>query len=215
MWKEKYEQLNIEFEQLREAHDKMAKRLEGFLSSGVPPLNPALPAPGEEQSGGTNGAGISTTAPAAVDSSGGLRRHSGDALDARQPAPVFPHGGVPSYNSIYLYVRDRALAERPALLQLLLERPELEVAIQKRTIQTGDDTPPGRVAILIRDKFFDAPVPLETVGKEFKRRGWLRLKGSSSEIAPSIEEVLKWGFLTREANGYCAVPGMKVNVVKP
>lgn len=193
MWKEKYEQLNIEFEQLREAHDKMAKRLEGFLSSGVPPLNPAHPAPGEEQSGGTNGAGISTTAPAAVD---------------------FKHGGVPSYNSIYLYVRDRALAERPALLQLLLERPELEVAIQKRTIQTGDDTPPGRVAILIRDKFFDAPVPLETVSKEFKRRGWLRLKGSSSEIAPSIEEVLKWGFLTREANGYCAVPGMKVNVLQ-
>lgn len=193
MWKEKYEQLNIEFEQLREAHDKMAKRLEGFLSSGVPPLNPAHPAPGEEQSGGTNGAGISTTAPAAVD---------------------FKHGGVPSYNSIYLYVRDRALAERPALLQLLLDRPELEVAIQKRTIQTGDDTPPGRVAILIRDKFFDAPVPLETVSKEFKRRGWLRLKGSSSEIAPSIEEVLKWGFLTREANGYCAVPGMKVNVLQ-
>ena len=211
MWKEKYDQLKIEFEQLRDAHDKIAKRLEELLAKDVPDFTPARPVPGQEPNGG-NGAGTSTPAPAAAipsRSSGGLQV---------KPAPAgatdFPNGGVPSYNDIYHYVTTRAAQEKPAILKLIVDRPELQVEITRRTISIADTSTQGRLGLLIHEKFFDAPRDAGDITREFKRRGWFEPKASNAALIKPLGQIAEWGFLTRESDGFQAVPSMKVNVVK-
>lgn len=197
MWKEKHDQLKIEFDELRDAHDKLAKRLEGFIQKDVPCREPASggfgglqvkPASGTESG---NGAGISTPAPAAAD---------------------FPHGGVPSYNDIYQYVVQRAKGD-VHILKLLVDRPELQVEIPRRVIALTDDTTQGRLGLLIKEKFFDSPRDAGDITREFKRRGWFEPKASNAALIKPLGQIAEWGFLTRETDGFQSVPGMKVNVV--
>lgn len=203
MWKEKHDQLKIEFDQLREAHDKMAAHLKESMERDakrfrdVPCREPASggfgglqvkPAPGTESG---NGAGISTPAPAAAD---------------------FPPGGVPSYNDIYQYVVQRAKGD-VHILKLLVDRPELQVEIPRRTIALTDDTTQGRLGLLIKEKFFDSPRDAGDITREFKRRGWFEPKASNAALIKPLGQIAEWGFLTRETDGFQSVPGMKVNVV--
>lgn len=209
MWKEKHDQLKIEFDELRDAHDKLAKRLEGFIQKDVPCREPASggfgglqvkPAPGTESG---NGAGISTPAPTAAES----------VNDAPSPgANNFPHGGVPSYNDIYQYVVQRAKGD-VHILKLLVDRPELQVEIRRRVIALTDDTTQGRLGLLIKDKFFDSPRDVGDITREFKRRGWFEPKASNAALIKPLVQIAEWGFLTRETDGFQSVPGMKVNVV--
>jgi hypothetical protein len=190
MWKEKYEVLKEEFEQLREAHDALAEKLRTMF-----PQEPAV---------------ISGKAAAARVAGDGGRLAASSATDSREHIGV---NGQASLNDIYGYVRQRA-AKDPGILELLREHPELRVTRQRRTLEMSDTTTPGRIALLIAEKFFDAPQNSGQVTKEFKRRGWFETKTSNAAVLKPLAQIAEMGFLTRDGSNYQAVPEMRVNIVE-
>jgi len=174
MWKEKYEALKLEFEQLREAHDALAERIRASEAAGETVL--AAPTNTAKQHPASNGA---------VD------------LEA-----------------IYAYVVKRAKDDPFVALRLAQLAPELHVELKRHTIKISDDGMDGRIARLIAEKFFDAPKDAITVTKEFKRRGWLGNKTPNSQAIGPLDKIAALGFLTREASGYQAVKGMKINILE-
>ncbi len=114
---------------------------------------------------------------------------------------------------IYRYVVDRAAKDR-GVLQLLRDTPEIQITRQRRTLEMNDTETPGRIAILISEKFFDQPQNSGQVTKEFKRRGWFSVKTSNAAVLRPLADIAEMGFLTRDGSHYQVVPGMKVNIVE-
>lgn len=169
VWKEKYEALKSEFDDLREAHDALAERIRLSAAEGETVLH----------------------APAR--SNGG--------------------GGATDFEGIYAYFRKRA-AEDPVILQLLQQHPELRVKRERRLLEMNDTSTPGRIALLIAEKFFDSPQNSGQVTSEFKRRGWFERKTSNAAVLKPLAQISEMGFLTRDGSNYQSVPGMKVNIVE-
>jgi hypothetical protein len=203
MYKEKYEALKLLFDDLRDAHDKMAARLAGtdFHTTEAAP-----PPTGAENGGGSRP--IATASPA----------------DLRWPnsfEPPKPVHGAPSLNDIYVYVLERARTENPQTLRLLLERPEIEVRRERKTIALDAGNLKGSLAVLLSEGFFDTAVEFADVRRELIRRGMLGVKAPNQQISQSLQSIVEMGFLTKEStgaagqsSGYRAVPGMRVHIVE-
>jgi hypothetical protein len=112
-------------------------------------------------------------------------------------------------DAIYAEVKRRAQSD-PGILAVIRSHPEIEVTIQRRTIQVDETKPQGMVAILISEGFFDTSAPGNAAFNELKRRGKSIAKPSVYQAADKLAE---YGFLTKEGDGYKAVAGMKVNIV--
>jgi len=121
--------------------------------------------------------------------------------------------GWASFESIYAFVKDKA-AKDPGILQLLTERPEIRVKIERHTIDTESGTLRGSLAILIREKFFDAAREFADVRKDLIRRGFLGSKAPNQQISQALQGLVELGFLTKEDAGYQAVPGMKIHILE-
>jgi hypothetical protein len=100
----------------------------------------------------------------------------------------------------------------PAIIALLREVPEIAVTVKRRTLEMSDESTDGRIALLISQKFFDAPQDGGTITKEFKRRGWFDQKSSNAAVIKPLAKITEMGFLIRDGNQYQAVPGMKVHI---
>ncbi len=111
-------------------------------------------------------------------------------------------------------VRDRLYQEAktdPTLLRLLVERPELVVETKRQTISTNGEGALGWTARLIAEGYFDTQRSVPETWKELKRRGYA---GISARIYESTDSLHKKGFLTKESDGFLAVPGMKINIIE-
>lgn len=103
--------------------------------------------------------------------------------------------------------------EDPAMLVMVdSNRPELQVRIDRPVLEMDGDTIPGRIALLISEKYFTDPKQLTQVIGEFKRRGWVDAKAGAGILSRAISSIAEKGFLTIEDGGYQAVPGMKITV---
>jgi hypothetical protein len=129
-----------------------------------------------------------------------------------QTIAIPPNGRV-DLPAIYAYVKQRAAAD-PGVLELLRQQPELRVKVERRTLTVSDADTDGRIALLIKDKFFDTPQNSGAVTKEFKRRGWFQAKTSNAATLKPLFRIAEAGFLVKEAGGYQAVPGMKVHIAE-
>ena len=182
MWKEKYEALKTEFDQLRDAHDRMARKMgamEKLLDNHGLLIDPS---------------------------------YTVETVDGSKIPPQAQVGLVNgNLDSVYRYIVDRA-AKEPALLNLLVDRPELMVKVERRMINSSDASTQGRIALLLYEKFFDTAKDAGDVTREFKRRGWFDAKASNAALIKPLAQITEWGFLTKEDAGYQAVSGMKVNI---
>lgn len=98
-----------------------------------------------------------------------------------------------------------------ALMQLSVEKPEIEVKVKREIIRLDGATLPGRIARLIKEGFFDQPKGHKSVWAEVQRRGFT----GSNNVQRELERLAERGFLTREPGlGFRAVEGMKINVVE-
>lgn len=113
-------------------------------------------------------------------------------------------------DSLYEDFKARLLRDAPALLRVLSDVPELEVKIERRVIEASGDTLRGRLALLIRDRFFDEAKTANTAYNELQRRGFKTAKPNVYREADNLSAL---GFLTKEDGGYRAVAEMKINVV--
>jgi hypothetical protein len=146
-----------------------------------------------------------------------------DVLNNRPPirAPLaVPQFAVPAngdYEGIWRYILARAAQERPTeLLRVLIERPELEIAVKRQALQADGKSSRGRLGLLIHEGFFAVTRPAGDIMAEFRRRGWMAATGRPIAVTgpQGIGWLLDAGFLTKEIDGYVAVPGVKIQVTE-
>jgi hypothetical protein len=97
--------------------------------------------------------------------------------------------------------------------ELFVNRPELLVKIQRKTIELDATNLKGSLAILISEKYFDHAREFVDVRKDLIRRGFLGSKAPNQQISQALQGLVEMGFLTKEENNsFLAVAGMKVNI---
>jgi len=115
--------------------------------------------------------------------------------------------------TLYQAIKARLLAEAaddPRILEVLVQQPEIRVRIARHTIEVGDDTLRGRLALLIHEGFFDEAKESGKAFAEVTRRGF---KTAHPNVSRELQELARMGFLTRSNKWYAAVAAMKRNVV--
>lgn len=129
-----------------------------------------------------------------------------------EPVPIPMH--PTDFGMLYEAIKKRLLndAERdPKLLRVLTVKPELEVSVQKVTIEVDGTSLPGRVAKLLHQGFFRDHKTQSAVRTELKRTGTDVNAGNLSKV---VNKLVSDGFLVNESAGYREVAGMKVNIIK-
>lgn len=106
------------------------------------------------------------------------------------------------------------LRAHPEVIALVAAQPELRVTIERPVVDFDGASIKGRLALLVEEGYFKAPKRQADVLREFKRRGWLDQKTGNAVIIRPMAEITEMGFLTIEAEGYQAVPGMKISRVE-
>ena len=115
--------------------------------------------------------------------------------------------------ALYQAIKARLIAEAtedPRILEVLVRQPEIRVKIARHTIEVGDDTLRGRLALLIHEGFFDEAKESGKAFAEVTRRGF---KTAHPNVSRELQELARMGFLTRSNKWYAAVAAMKRNVV--
>lgn len=127
------------------------------------------------------------------------------------PTIALANGQHFDMDAIYAEVKRRASAD-PAVLRVLTERPELEVSVERKTIQVDGTSLKGRLAKMIANDFFSDGVVQGTVRSELRRTGPDVNQGN---LWKALAALVADGFLTLETGkAYRAVDGMKINVVE-
>lgn len=114
--------------------------------------------------------------------------------------------------SLYQTFKARLASEAPAILKLLVEKPELTVEVTRVELTADGSTLRGRIARLIASGWFDDGKTQGATRSELQRTG----PGTNSgNISTAFSAFVKDGFLTAEAgNVYRSVRGMKINIVE-
>lgn len=131
--------------------------------------------------------------------------------DVPSPAPAVSLDATFDNEKLYQAIKDRLSKEAPGILKLLTVKPELEVKVERRTVEIDGTSIKGRIARLLAQGFYDQGVTNSGTRTELKRTG---SDVNSANIGRVLDELKVWGFLTTDgSNNYRAVEGMKVNVV--
>lgn len=114
-------------------------------------------------------------------------------------------------DDLYYAIKSRLLDDAPAILKVLATNPEINVEVERVTVDMDGKSPRGRLAQMVARKLLDEPVKPGVIIAEFKKTG-----GSihPSRLTEYLGELVALGFVTREdGNTYKAVPNMKINIV--
>lgn len=130
-----------------------------------------------------------------------------------EPAPEAapPAAGSGDEEALYQRFKARLAKEAPQLIKVLSVAPELEVSVERKTIQTDESSAMGMIAILIKEGFLKDTIGATEVWKEMKRR-W-NYGGISARAYEQLDKLTAMGFVSKESDGYRAVPGVKVRIV--
>lgn len=115
-------------------------------------------------------------------------------------------------SNIYVYVKDRA-SKDPGILEILREQPQLQVKTTRPVISVdAAGSLFGRICQLTAEGFFKQPQSAKVATAEAVRRGWCHPKTPFMRLADPLDKLAGMGFLTREADGYMAVSGVKIKM---
>ncbi len=114
--------------------------------------------------------------------------------------------------ALYNQIRARLLKDQ-VVLRAIVQLPELEIAIQRHTVQVSTTQLIGMLAKLLKDGFFDGNGKIAAEAwREVKRR-W-NYGGISARCNEQLDKLTEMGFVTKESDGrFVAVTGVKVKVV--
>lgn len=129
--------------------------------------------------------------------------------DVETPPSPSP-AGLADEDALYRAIK-RIVAETPELLRVLVTALEMEVQTKRETVTADGASWLGRSARLITEGFFDTPKRTGEVFKVLEARG---AKGIPARADEAIKKLWAMGFLMRGDDGFSAVKGMKVNVVR-
>lgn len=126
---------------------------------------------------------------------------------AREPVPA---ASAIDVEQIYQFIKARLLKEAPDILQVVLARPEIVVKVERQVIEVSGDSLRGRLALLIKNGFFDNGATGYAAWKELGRLG---INPAKVSVYTDLKELARLGFLTKEnEEGYRTVLEMKANV---
>ena len=130
--------------------------------------------------------------------------HPGDEVRAgSRPSPLSPESPMLDVEALYAQFRVRLMSD-PVVLRIAATRPEIEVSreeIPKLTFESSSTK--GRITTMVHDGFFAQPREFKVVRNELIRRGESP-KVSNRPISLFLDDLLSWGYLTRESGGYQA-----------
>lgn len=129
--------------------------------------------------------------------------------ESDQPHDPKPING--DFESLYAEIKERA-SKDPTLLVLLIQKPAIEVRIERKVLKVDGATLKGKIARLIANGFYDAPRSNTATTAEIKRTAGTGV--NFGNLAREMKALAGDGFLTAETSGYQVVPDMKVNVVE-
>lgn len=190
MWKEKYDALKREFDELKSKHEELMA-VTGGRRENIPDRN-ILEMYGTPM----------------------FERKSGSD-EGEKPSGVAPSSsanGSHSLDEIYELFKTRLLTDpNPPILNLLAIRPELQVTVKRPVIGLNDSTLRGKLVWLIADGFFDQQKTASAAWTELKRLG-------SSTAKPNVyremDELAKLRIVTREKDGYQKAPDAVIRKVE-
>jgi len=114
--------------------------------------------------------------------------------------------------AIYRELKNRLIDDLrtdPILLQLVAQRPEIILEIEPQVVTLDVKTLKGRCARLIAAGWFATARATSAVRRELARTG--ADPGGGGNLAQTLNDLVRDGFLTREGEGLLAAPGMKVS----
>ena len=113
-----------------------------------------------------------------------------------------------SFDEEQLFARFRArILKDAAVLKVLHTMPHIDVVVEHVKLEADGSTLRGRLALLIADDFFNAPAAGNAAYQELQRRGFSTAKPN---VYRELDKLAADGFLTKEADGYKRVPGMRI-----
>jgi hypothetical protein len=119
----------------------------------------------------------------------------------------------PMLEMVYAYIVKRA-SKDPGVLQLIHRSPEMQVKTERPVLTIDGSTLQGRMCQLITEGFFKQPQSAKAATAEAVRRGWCHPKTPFMRVQDPLDKISGMGFLTREADGYLVVSGVKINMVE-
>lgn len=137
---------------------------------------------------------------------------SRQATPAAAPSPTALAAPVGDEEALYQRFKTRLMKEAPGLVKLLVERPEIQITEQRTVIEVDLTSARGMIAKLISEGFFDQSTTAHSAWKEAGRR-W-NYKGISARMSEQLNALTTLGFVTKEMDGYRAVPDMKSSIRK-
>lgn len=121
-------------------------------------------------------------------------------------------GGQPANSALtaelWAAIKTRALEEAPQILELLIERPELRVRVERNVLEVQGDTLRGRMGRLMLAGFFDGEARTSVhVFEELNRRGW---GTAQPNVTKELGELTAMGFFNRDNKWYRLAAGVKI-----
>lgn len=114
--------------------------------------------------------------------------------------------------SLYQRFKSRLQLEAPALIRVMVNKPEIAVELSREEIRADGTSAYGLLALLIKEGFFDSSQNGNAAWKEMQRRGF---GGIAARVYEQLPKLTTQGFLTKEGkDGYKAVPSMKTNITR-
>lgn len=148
-----------------------------------------------------------------------LERHSAAAPEAaparRASAPAasvaVAAGDDDQFEALYQRIHARLLEDRPALLAFTQSVPAIEMRVSRKVITVEEHSMKGRIARLLKERFFTSPRGCGAVRSALKKTG---PDANTANIGRVLDDFKRDGFVIEEGGGYQEVPGMLVNVIE-
>ena len=192
VWKEK-------FEELKSSYDALALQFDQFragVASGAITHDHPSPDFGFPGQGGISSKPV-----------------NGKPAIGENMAEWFEKFPAESLEATYQYIRKRMREENPQDLLMLMENPKLQVKTTRPVISVdAAGSLFGRICQLTAEGFFTSPQSAKVATAEAVRRGWCHPKTPFMRLADPLDKLAGMGFLTREADGYMAVSGVKIKI---
>lgn len=144
-------------------------------------------------------------------------RHSASARTAATAPTSRPFSAEETLDNERLFQAIKArlieeLPSDPAVLRIVMARPELRVEVERHLITVDGQSLRGRIGRLIAEGFWDGKARTSSeVQSELSKRG---RSPSNIELGNEMKALIEMGFFTKDNKWISLVPGMRVNVVE-
>lgn len=132
------------------------------------------------------------------------------AVSANVPVGEVAGYVPPNEDELYKRFKARLVKDAPAILKVLTIKPELEVTVERQTVQVDGKSLRGRLAQMIAQGWFDDTQSASAAYTELRRNG---LSVAKPGVYKEMDNLAGIGIVTKEDGGYRVAPGAKVNII--